>query len=131
MARGRDAHQAHQAAVAALGRQLSRRASSRCELCEATGTLRVHEVAPTLDEPHEDRAALLCDRCGGIVDNGLPKRVNTDELRFAEQAIWSELPPIQLSAVRICRALRAREVAWARDALDGLWLPDEVEALLA
>lgn len=130
MARGKDVHDARKAAVAALGRELSRRASSRCELCEASGTLRVCEVPPTDEEPDLLRAALLCERCGSLVSNGLPKRVNTDELRFLEQAIWSELLPVQLAAVRLCRALAARDVPWAREAADNLWLDDETQALL-
>lgn len=130
MARGRDAHQAHLSAVAALGRNLSRRASSRCELCEDRETLTVVEVPPAREEPAEDRALLLCPRCSGLVNKGLPKRVNADELRFLEQAVWSDLLPAKLAAVRLTRKLAAQGVPWAQDILEGLWIDEDTEALL-
>ena len=64
MARGKEAHQAHQQAVAALGRALSRRAGNRCELCGERTSLKVVELPPAPEEPDEDRALLVCERCG-------------------------------------------------------------------
>ena len=61
MSKARDAHHARRAAVAALGKSISRRASSRCELCDGNQDLRVHEVPPAEDIPHEDAAILACD----------------------------------------------------------------------
>ncbi|MCP4804325.1 MAG: phnA protein [Proteobacteria bacterium] len=129
MAKGRDKDQAHKAAVAALGKNLSRRAKSKCELCETGGKLVVTEVAGPRpeaagDDPSEDWAALLCDRCIDLVAG---KKVDTSALRFLETAMWSELRPVQILAVR---ALRTVDTAWAREANDGLYLDPEVEELL-
>lgn len=124
MAKGRDKHTAHQAAVAALGKNLSRRARSRCELCEDSGKLTVVEVAGGPDDPSEDWAALICDRCIDLVAG---KKVDVSALRFLESAMWSELRPVQILAVR---ALRSVDAAWAREANDGLYLDPEVEELL-
>lgn len=129
MARGRDQHKAHLQELAGLGRQLSRRASSKCELCEGSDDNRPVEVEPTFDHPDPDRAILACARCRGLAE---AKKIARDEqqLRFLEQSMWSETLPAQLMAVRLLRKLKDADVAWAGDALDGLWLPDDVSALL-
>jgi len=128
MARGRQQHQAHKQAVLGLGRQLSRRARNRCELCQDATSLTVIEIQPTEPEPGPDRASLLCSRCAGLVAGG---RVgNPNSLRFLEESIWSEVLPVQLAAVRLTRALSADGVDWAVTTLDALYLDPEVEAVL-
>ena len=123
MARGRDAHQAHLAAVAALGKNLSRRAGSRCELCAGDADLRVFEVPPS-EEPDEDAAILAC--------GGLPRGHRGQEAprpgaacASLETAMWSEVAPAQIAAVRLLRRVAEHE-DWAREALDGLWLDEEM-----
>jgi protein PhnA len=120
VARRQREHEARQQAVAALGRGLSRRARSRCELCGEGGPLAVVEVAGGPEDPEEDWAALLCERC-----RDLPS-AEPATLRFLEGAVWSETVPAKVLAVRAARELAARDVAWARDLLDGLWLEDEL-----
>ena len=123
MARGREKHQAWQLAVSALGKNLSRRARSRCELCESSEKLKVVEVAGSpLEEPDEDWAILVCAGCESLMD-GRPQ----GPVRFLEGSMWSELRPVQIAAVR---ALRTLEAPWAVAALEGLYLDPEVEALL-
>jgi protein PhnA len=127
MSSGKDQHAARKAAVAALGRNLTRRARSRCELCEAQEDLRVVEVPPLPEEPEEDAALLGCARCRALVEGGrLPRE--PAELRFLETAVWAEVPPAQIAAVRLARRLRDAEVGWASDLLDGLWLDDAMQA---
>jgi len=123
MARGKERHDARQAAVAALGKNLSRRAGSRCELCGADTELRVFEVLPDEEGPHEEAAILACGRCRGHFD---ARRLHDDELRHLEGVAWSEVAPVQLAAVLLLRRLADAEVGWARDLLDTLWIPDEV-----
>lgn len=128
MARGRDAHQARLSAVAALGKNLSRRAGSRCELCEGSDDLRVHEVPPVEEDPDEAAAILACAPCR---DDMTAKRLRDfDRLRFLETAMWSETPPVQVAAVRLLHRLSS-EVDWARDALDGLWLDEAIQERVA
>jgi len=127
MAKGRDKHAAHVAAVAALGRTLSRRARNRCELCDTSTALKVVEVEPTEEEPTEERAVLICASCETALAG---KKVDTHAFRFLEGVVWSEILPVQLSAVRLLRQFAASDVAWARECLDGLFLDPEVENLL-
>jgi hypothetical protein len=44
--------------------------------------------------------------------------------------VWSETLPVQLLAVRITRRLAAKDVPWARETIEGLWLDDEIQALV-
>jgi len=126
MARGLDRHQAHKHAVAALGKNLSRRAGSRCELCEDTQGLHVIEVL-ACEEPDEDAAILACERC----QNALSKKPDPqDNLRALASSAWSEIVPVQVAAIRLLRALSKSEVAWAQETLDGLWVPDEITVLV-
>jgi len=129
MARGRDEFQARVAAVAGLGRVLSRRARSCCELCGDGGKLKVVEVPPVADDPDVDRAILACDRCRDLLDGGL-KRADPQTLRFLSETVWSEVLPAQLAAVRLLRSLAGTGVPWASEAADGLWLAEDVEALV-
>ena len=129
MARGKDEYQARQAAVAALGRVLARRARSCCELCQEGGTLRVVEVEPVFDEPDVERAALFCERCRDLLDGGL-KRADTQTLRFLSETVWSEVLSAKLTAVRLLRILAAEGVPWAAEANENLWLDEETESLL-
>lgn len=125
MAKGRDKHQAHKSAVQALGRGLSRRAKSQCELCAARTSLKVVEVPGSpYAEPDELWALMLCPRCEGL---GAGQQEPPNTLRFLETAVWSELQPVQLTAVRLVRGVDA---AWARDCAEGLYLDPELEALL-
>ena len=121
MARGRDRHQAHQQAVAALGRSLSRRARSNCELCGESASLKVVEVAGGPEDPVDDWALMLCERCQDA------ERQDTGSLRFLEGTMWSETVPAQVLAVRLLRKLAADGVDWATEALDGLWLDEAIE----
>ena len=127
MAKGRDKHQARLQAIAGLGRTLSRRAKNHCELCGEGGSLKVIEVEPVFEEPEIERAIMACPSCEDALGKKGP---NPDTMRFLETAIWSETLPAQLAAVRLTRTLASQGVQWAIDALDGLYLDEDTEALI-
>ncbi len=129
MARGWDQFYGRRADVQALGRVLSRRARARCELCGASGPLRVVEVPPFPEEPDVDRAVLVCDPCADALTS-TKGRLDADRLRFLAETAWSEVLPVQLASVRLLRRLDAEGVHWAREILEGLYLDPEVEALV-
>jgi protein PhnA len=122
MARGQEQYKQRQAAIAALGRPLSRRARSRCELCESSGTrLFPFEVEPIPEEPDPDHAVMLCERC-------IQGVTGANEWRFLETSAWSEVAPIQVVAIRMTRRLADEHACdWASDLLGMLYLPPEVE----
>jgi len=127
MAKGREKHQARVSAVAGLGRSLSRRARNHCEICGEGGSLKVIEVEPLFEEPDPERALMACARC----EEGLGKKgPDAETMRFLETTIWSDTLPAQLAAVRLVRILAGQGTQWAVDALDGLYLDEQTEALL-
>ena len=129
MSRRRDAHEAHKSAVAALGKNLSRRAGSVCELCNGDQEPRVIEVAPLTDEPSEDAAILACSRCRELLDSKrLPKE--TQDLRFLEGSVWAEALPVRVATILLLRRLESAQVPWARECLEALWIDDELEERL-
>ena len=126
MAKGFQANEDHKAALAALGRSLARRARSRCELCETGGqALAPWEVPPAPPDPDEDRCLFVCERCRRVLDGA---SLDPNEWRFLEGVVWSELPPVQVTAVRLLRRLAADGVDWAADAVDGVVIDEEIAA---
>jgi len=113
--------------VAALGRNLARRARNKCELCETSASLKVVEVEPCFDEPAEERAVLICAGCETALDGG---DTDPNTLRFLESVVWSQTLPVQLCAVRMLRKLSAANTSWATDCLDGLFLDPEIEEMI-
>jgi protein PhnA len=125
MAKGFQKDRERKAALSALGHPLSRRARSRCELCETSGRpLTPVEVEPLPDAPEVDRALMLCDRCRDAARGG--RLGEPGEWRFLEGVVWSELPAVQVTAVRLLRRLSGEGVDWTRDTLDGLYLEEDV-----
>jgi len=115
--------------VALLGKTLVRRAKKRCELCEVQGeSMAVVEVAPVPDQPDPDSAVMICGACRSLLDNEKP---DPAQARFLESVIWSEIPAVQVTAVRLCRKLAALGADWAQDLLDTVYLSPESEEMLA
>jgi protein PhnA len=129
MSKGRDAHHAHQQAVAALGKTLTRRANSKCELCEGDQNLRVIEISPVSNQPNEEGAILACEGCRELIDTKrLPKE--TTSLRFLEGAVWADHIPVRVAAIQLMRRLSAENVDWANNVLESLWIDEDLEARL-
>ena len=124
MARGHNAHQARLAAVAGLGRSLSRRARNRCELCSERTSLSVVEIPPLPEEPDPEQAVIVCARCKALIGG---RKEDPGTLRFLEESVWSEQPPVQIAVVRLLRGLAADGTDWAERVLEGLYLDPAVE----
>ncbi len=129
MAKGLEKHQERLNQLNMLGRDLARRARSRCELCGASGTaLSIHEVPPVPTEPDPDQCLFLCATCSG----GMEKLSRSDfnHWRNLGDALWSETPAAQVMAVRILRALEP-QCDWIPPMLEHLYLEPEVEEWIA
>ena len=110
------------------GRDLTRRSKAHCELCGAAGErLFAVEVEPLPDQPDPDHAVFLCEQCRDGSDGG---ELDPSRWRFLESAVWSEIPAVQVTAVRVCIRLENAGIGWAADVLAGLYLSPEVEAWL-
>ncbi len=129
MSKGYQKNREHKEKVALLGKTLIRRCKKRCELCEASNTsLTVLEVEPVPAVPHEDHAVMVCDDCRVIMESG---KVDPNAARFLESVIWSEVPAVQVTAVRLCRRLAKEGAGWASALLDTVYLSPEAEQWLA
>lgn len=136
MSRARDEHEARRALVAGLGKDLSRRARSRCELCGQTGALQVVEVAPIPEDPVTESALLLCGSCSELLGSttALDKRLKRDgpeSLRFLSESVWSDTAPVQVVVVRMLRRLLEKGYAWAGEPLESVWLDEERETWIS
>ena len=129
MAKGYDEHRERQSLVNMLGKQLARRSRSHCELCGAGDVpLSVFEVPPEQPEPTAEAALFLCEECRSPIDN--PREFNATRWHFLSECVWSDIPAIQVMAVRLLRRLSDTE-AWASAALEDLYLDEEIEEWIA
>lgn len=127
MAKGYQANQERRGILTSFGKELARRSRSKCELCEAAGVaLAVYEVPPEPSgDPEIERCVFICDNCSNQSEN--PKRFQPGEhWRCLAQTVWSETPAIQVLATRLLKR-QEKSQAWAREALDGLFLDEELE----
>jgi protein PhnA len=125
MAKGYELHQLRMMALQALGKDLARRAKSKCELTGAAGVpLRPYEVPPVGEAPDIDRTLLISDECHRMLEH--PARLEGRGWQCLAEAVWSENPAVQVVAWRMLHELAKRE-DWAREALDDVFLDPEVE----
>ncbi|HEY8962235.1 MAG TPA: hypothetical protein VIM57_08510 [Luteolibacter sp.] len=125
MAKGHELHQARVMALQGLGKDLARRAKSKCELTGEGGIrLQAYEVPPVADEPELDRTILVSEACLEALNR--PKTLAGQEWRCLAETVWSENPAVQVVAWRMLQELAKRE-DWAREALEGVFLDPEVE----
>ena len=109
-----------------LGKDLARRAKSKCELTGASGVpLRPYEVPPVGEDPDIERTLLISEACHEVLEN--PKRLKGREWQCLAEVVWSEMPAVQVVAWRMLNELAKRE-DWAREVMEELFLDEEVEA---
>jgi protein PhnA len=103
-----------------LGKDLTRRSHAHCELCGKGGTrLDALEVSPLPPAPRLEQTIFICEECRGEMTS---KELNNQYWRFLETVVWSDLPPVQVTAVRLARQLSAQGEDWATSLLEGLYL---------
>ncbi|MEO0018460.1 MAG: hypothetical protein RLZZ522_1743 [Verrucomicrobiota bacterium] len=125
MAKGYETHQQRTLALQGLGKDLARRAKSKCELTGAAGVpLRAYEVPPIPLEPELDRILLLSEACHEALAR--PAAMDAREWHCLGEAIWSEFPTLQVVAWRLLHHLAQRD-DWARQTLAEVFLDPEVE----
>lgn len=125
MGKGYETHQQRVMALQALGKDLARRAKSKCELTGAAGIpLKPYEVPPIAQEPDIDRTLLISEACHEMLES--PKRLAGRGWQCLAEVVWSELPAVQVVAWRMLNELAKRE-DWAREVLDEVFLDEDVE----
>ena len=118
MARGREKHEAYQQALNLLGKDLARRARSRCELSEERGSLVIYDLEDSSVEPSLEHVIMVSPTVKEHLDG---KNLEGNNTRYLENAVWSELPAVRRAAIRILE--QVNEI-WAREALDNARMMD-------
>lgn len=127
MSKGHEIHQNRMMALQAIGKDLARRAKSKCELTGKSGVpLFPYEVPPVAGQPDLERTLLLCEECQRALDRPSSMEGGYHWQCLAE-VVWSDFPTLQVVAWRLLSELAKRE-DWARIALEGVDLEPEVEA---
>jgi protein PhnA len=125
MAKGYELHQARMMALQGMGKDLTRRAKSKCEITGASGVpLRPYEVPPVGADPDIDRTLLVSEECLEMLEH--PDRLAGRAWQGLAEVVWSEMPAVQVVAWRMLRELAKRE-DWARETLEEVFLDPEVE----
>jgi len=126
MARGMEKHQERMAILSSFGKDLARRAKSKCEVCEAAGVkLVTYEVEPVPSEPDFERCIMVCETCHEQISE--PRKFKAGEhWRCLAATVWTEVPAVQVVIVRLLKRQTATQ-AWARETIDGLFLDPEIE----
>lgn len=125
MAKGLLKHRERQDALILLGKDLARRAKSKCEMCGASAvSLAIFEVAPIPNKPDFDHCLMLCGTCKMQLEN--PKQQDPNHWRCLTKSIWSKIPAVQVLSLRELRKL-AKQQYWAAEALEHTYLEPDIE----
>lgn len=98
---------------------LAKRSGNKCELCEATGSLKIYEVPPATG--NMDDAILVCPKCLAQIEK--KEELDSAHWQCLTTSMWSEVPAVQVMAWRMLN--RLRNESWAAEQLDMLYLDDE------
>ena len=102
---------------------LLKRSEGKCELCSAGEALKMYEVAPQTGSV-EDSTIMICDKCRKQIE----KKEELDASHWAclTTSMWSEVPGAQVVSWRMLQRLKGE--SWAADALDMLYMDDDMLA---
>lgn len=104
---------------------LTARSQGKCELCgEASNDLVVFEVAG--GDGSDDAQVVICASYQQqLLDES---KINANDWRCLNEAIWSTVPAVQVLAYRMAHTLAEGGETWAQDLLDTAYLAEEVRA---
>lgn len=109
-----------------FAKDLVRRSRSKCELCDKGGVkLEVYELPPIEEEPSTDSCIFICEECQKQITS--PKKMIPSHWRCLNNALWSEIPAVQVMSVRILRRLVQTGHRWAEELLEHAYLEPNLE----
>ncbi len=104
--------------MASLDSATLARANNQCELCSSADDLGPHEVSPT---DHADNVIAACGTCRSQLEGG---DIDTKHWFCLQEAIWSEVAAVQVTAYRMLHRLQSER--WAQEVLDQAYLEEDV-----
>ena len=99
---------------------LRQRSDNKCELCKSATNVAMYEVPPQ-DQSNADNTILICSKCLAQIEKR--EELNSAHWNCLTEAMWSEVPGVQVAAWRMLN--RLRNESWAADNLDMMYLDDE------
>lgn len=106
--------------IMAFEKELKERSKGRCELCSSENDLSVFEIPPSSNGSFAN-SIYLCATCIEQIND--PQKMDPNHWRCLNDAMWSEVPGVQVMAWRMLNRLRGE--GWPNDLLDMLYLDDE------
>lgn len=94
------------------------RSGGKCELCQKEGALSVFRVSP---DNRPDNEILICSSLIPQIEG--TEELNPSEWSFLPDAMWSEVPAVQVLSWRMLN--RLKNESWAAEALEILYLDDD------
>ncbi|MGH1462677.1 MAG: phnA protein [Neptuniibacter sp.] len=123
MSKGHERHIERHHGLSLFGKDLVRRSSSHCELCDAQGVrLSIYEVPPVSSDPEFEHCIMLCGTCLEQVER--PKLRDSNHWRCLNHSVWSNVPAVKVLAVAMLRELSNQE-SWAIELYEQLYLEPE------
>lgn len=106
-----------------LEREVSKRAGTACELCNATEKLRVYEVPETPSRIEGAAGAILvCTTCESQFDAEVR---DANHWRCLNDSMWNTEPAVQVMAWRMLQRLKSE--GWPQDLLDMMYMEDDTK----
>lgn len=110
-----------------FAKDLVRRSRSRCELCGKNGVkLDALEVPPLPEEPLVDACVFICEGCLRQINN--PKKIIPEHWRCLNNALYSDVPAVQVLSFRLLKRLAGRGERWAEELMENAYLDPDIEA---
>jgi protein PhnA len=105
---------------------LSKRSDGACELCAASNadaSLTAYAL-PNSPDASINCTVLLCGLCRSQVESD--GELDAQHLRCLNQSMWSSVPAVQVLSYRLLNRLKTE--SWAQDALEMLYLEDDIKS---
>lgn len=103
----------------ALENELKTRANDVCEFCKGDAGLTIYDVQPNADGTLQN-SIYACETCNAQLLN--PAMADEKHWSCLNDAMWSEVPAVQITAWRMLDNLKNQ--TWASDLLDMLYLDE-------
>lgn len=109
-----------------FAKELVRRSRSHCELCDKRGVkLEAYEVSPLEEEPYVDGCIFICEDCRTQIEK--PKKIIPSHWRCLNNALYSDVPAVQVMSFRMLRRLEKKDEHWAKELLEHAYLDPDLE----
>ena len=113
--------------VSRFTKDLVRRSRSHCELCDRSGAkLEAYELPPLEEEPYVDGCIFICEGCRKQIAE--PQKMIPSHWRCLNNALYSEVPAVQVVSYRLLQRLTHKGEHWANELLEHAYLDPELEA---